>query len=118
MFLLELTCHLHHLIEQSVIVSGRDGGRGRDHEFGGRDSFEGDCGSYGGRHNIIDKGPRQCKHCRKNNYISEKCYEKFGHPEWGQLADADTFALGDIAHIHAPSANHSDFSGSLTVVLS
>ena len=61
---------------------------------------------------------RQCKHCGRNNHISEKCWEKFGHSEWAQLADADTPASGDNAHIHAPPFLHSSSSGSPIVVLS
>jgi len=45
-------------IEQSVMVSGRDRGRGRGHgcDFGGRGSFGGDHGSYAGRQAVGDKG--------------------------------------------------------------
>jgi len=63
-------------IEQSVMIFGRGRGRdcGRGCDFGKRrGSFGGDHGSYYGRHNVVDKGPRQCKHCGRNNYISEKC---------------------------------------------
>ena len=33
---------------------------------------------------------RQCKHCGRNNHISTKCWEKFGHLEWTQLVDTDS----------------------------
>ena len=61
-------------VEQSAMVFGRSRGRGRDRDFGGeRGSFGGGRGSYGGRQSGLDKGPRQCKHCERNNQISEKC---------------------------------------------
>ena len=72
----------------------------------------------GGKQIVGDKGARQCKHCGRNNHISEKCYEKFGRLKWAQLADDDTSAPGDTARVHSLSAPHSAFSGSLTVVLS
>ena len=60
-------------IEQSAMISGRGIGRGRD--FGGLVSFVGVRGSYGGRQGVVDKGLRQCEHCRRNNQISEQCWE-------------------------------------------
>jgi len=61
-------------IEQSAMVfeRGRGRDRDRDRDFGDRGSFVGDRGSYDGRRNIVDKGPGQCKHCGRNNHISEK----------------------------------------------
>ena len=48
-------------IEQSAIASGSGSGcghgRGRDFR-GGRDSFGGDRGSYGGKQTVSDKGSR------------------------------------------------------------
>jgi len=104
-------------IEHSAMASGRGRGRGREHDFiGGRDLFGGHRGSYGGRQTVGDKGLRQCKHCGRNNHISEKCWEKFGRPEWAQLVDTDTPLLGDITYVPAPSI-HYGTSESLTVVL-
>ena len=63
-------------VEQSATVSrcGRSRGRGHDHDFGGGcGSFGGGCGFCDGRHTIGDKGPIKCKHCGRNNYVSEKC---------------------------------------------
>jgi len=59
----------------------------------------------------------QCKHYRRNNHISEKCWEKFGHPKWAQLVDTDTPPLV-ILHALVPSVTHSGTSESPTVVLS
>jgi len=39
------------------VVFGRGRGRGRDHDFGGRGSFGGGCGCYGGRQSDFNKGP-------------------------------------------------------------
>ena len=110
-------------IEQSVMIvdcgRDRDRGRGRGRDFGGgHGSFGEGRGSYCGRQNVANKGPRQCKHCRRKNHIFEKCWEKFNRLEWAQLADTDTPAPSDIAHIHAPSATYSGSSDSLSVVLS
>ena len=73
-------------IEQSTMASGH----GRDHGRGCECDFVGGRGSYVDRKTIGDKGPKQCKHCRRNNHISEKCWEKFGRREWAQLIDTDT----------------------------
>jgi len=71
-------------IEQLAMISRLGRGRGSDCDFGrGRGSFGGDRGSYGGRHGSFDKGPRQCKYCRRNNHIFEKCWEKFGLSKLG-----------------------------------
>jgi len=62
-------------IEQFAMASkcGRGSGRSRRRDCeGGHGSFEGR-GSYGGRQTIGDKRSRQCRHCGRNNYISEKC---------------------------------------------
>jgi len=59
--------------------------------------------------------PRQCRHCERNNHISEKCWEKSNRPEWTYLIDTMTTTPDDTTH--APSATPSS-SGSLTVVLS
>jgi len=57
-------------IEQSIMASGRGRGRGRDFvELG---LFGGGRGSYGGKQTLGDKGLRQCKHCERDNHISEK----------------------------------------------
>ena len=76
-------------IDQSAMYSGR--GRGRGH--GGGATFRGG-GSFGARDNVpggqlnlSDKGPRHCTHYDQNNHIFEKCWTKFGRPEWAQLAD-------------------------------
>ena len=87
------------IIEQSAMISGCGRGRGRDHDFrGGRGLFRGGRGSYGGIYRGFNKGPRQYKHCRRNNHISEKCWKKFGHLEWAQMADADSSIPGG-AHV-------------------
>ncbi|XP_020266951.1 uncharacterized protein LOC109842493 [Asparagus officinalis] len=72
-------------IDQSAIFSGRGRGHGRGH---GRDS-EGGCGSFGGRPCESDKRSRQYGHCGRTNHISEKCWEKFGRPQWAQISQAD-----------------------------
>jgi len=79
---------------QSVMVSGRDRGRGRGRDFGGRGRgfVGGGRGSYGGRQSVSKKGPRLCRHCGRSNHISEKCWEKFGRIEWAQLSDSDPLA--------------------------
>ena len=62
-------------IEQSVMVPrcGRGRGRDRGRDFGREHgSFKGGCGPYSSRQIVGDKGPRQCKHCERNNHISEK----------------------------------------------
>jgi len=92
-------------IEQSAMLSknGRSRSRGRGHDFGGRRGpFGGNCGSNDGKQTRGDKKSKQCKHCKRNNHISEKGWEKFGHPEWAQLADADTSVPGDTAHVRTP----------------
>jgi len=66
-------------IEQSVMAFGRRRGRGCDF-VGGCSSFGGGRGFYGDRQIVGDNGPRQCKHCGRNNHISEKCWENFGRP--------------------------------------
>ena len=99
------------------MYSGHGIGRGHDHDSGGG------CGSFGsgrsftgGRYSTPDKGPRHCKHCGQSNHISEKCWEKFGRPEWAQLADSNPPAPSDTPHV--PSSAHHDFSGSFIVILS
>jgi len=68
-------------IHQSTIYSGHGRGRGRD--FGrGRGSFGAGRNVPFGRLNASDKGPGHCTHCGRNNNISEKCWTKFGRPEW------------------------------------
>ena len=57
------------------------GGRGREFIGGGRDL-------YGGRQSASEKGP-----CGRSNHISEKCWKKFGRPEWAQLSESDPSAL-------------------------
>jgi len=98
------------------MVSGRGRHRRhRGHDFGERGSLGGGRDSYGGRQNGFDKGPHQCRHCEGNNHISEKCWEKFGHPEWVELVDSDSATTDDTTH--APSATSSGSSDSPTVVL-
>ena len=83
------------------MASGRGIGRGRGHRrdfVGERGSFEGDRGSSGARLSISDKGPRLCKRCEKTN-ITEKYWEKFGHPEWAQLVNTDTILSLMIVHM-------------------
>ena len=63
-------------IKRSDIASGRGRARGRGYgrDFaGGRGSLGGGRDSYSGRQTVGDKEPRQCKHCGRNNHISEKC---------------------------------------------
>jgi len=55
---------------------------------------------------------------QEKNHIYEKCWEKFGCIEWAQLADADTSASGDTAHVHTSSGPPSDSSDFFNVVLS
>ena len=49
----------------------------------------------GGRLNASEKGLRHCMHCGQNNHISEKCWMKFGRPEWAQLVDSEPHAPCD-----------------------
>ncbi|XP_020260332.1 uncharacterized protein LOC109836748 isoform X2 [Asparagus officinalis] len=73
-------------MDQSVMFSNRGKGRGRGR---GRDSGGGR-GSFGGRQGESDKGSRQCGHYGRINHISEKCWEKFGRPQWAQVADTES----------------------------
>ena len=77
-------------MEQSAIISGRDRGRGSGRDFGGRGFIRGGRGSYESRERASEKDHRQCRHCGCNNHISEKCWEKFGRPEWAQLSDSSS----------------------------
>ena len=104
-------------VEHSVMISRRGRGRSRGHDFGGHGSFEGGRGSYGGRQSGRDKGPRQCKYCRRNNHISEKCWGKFGRPEWAQLVDIVSPTYSGATHVPS-SIPPGGSSGSSTVVLS
>jgi len=63
----------------------------------------------------FDKGPRQRKHCGRNNHISEKCWEKFGHSECVQLVDTDSSIPGGATHPFSTTPSGS--SGSSTVML-
>jgi len=78
-------------VDQSVMYSGRGRGRirGRGCDFGGHGSFGAGRNVPGGQLNMSDKGSRHCTHCGQNNHSSEKCWTKFGRPEWAQLADSD-----------------------------
>jgi len=72
---------------------GRGRGRGRGRDFGGgRGSFGAGRNIPVGQLNASDNGSRHCTHCGRNNNISEKCWMKFGRPEWTQLADSDPHA--------------------------
>ncbi|XP_020243477.1 uncharacterized protein LOC109821726 [Asparagus officinalis] len=73
-------------MDQSAMFSNRGKGRGRGR---GRDSGGGR-GSFGGRQGESDKGSRQCGHCGRTNHISEKCWEKFGRPQWAHVADTES----------------------------
>ena len=55
----------------------RGGGHGRGH---GHDS--------GGGRGYGDKGPCQCTHYGRMNYMSDKCWDKFEKSEWAQVIDA------------------------------
>ena len=101
--------------EQFVMIFGRD--RGRGHDFGrrGRGFVGGGRGSYGGRQSASEKGPRQCRHCGRSNHIFEKCWEKFGRPEWAQLFESDSSALRSAPEDY--SSTSSTLPGSFTVVL-
>jgi len=107
-------------IEQSAMYSGCDRGCGRDYghdrKFGGRGSFRAGHIFTDGNQSTPDKGHRHCKHCRRSNHVSEKCWEKFGRPEWAQLVDFDPSALCDTRHV--PSSAHPGPSSSFTVILS
>jgi len=62
-----------------MVVEGY--GRGGGHDCGrGRDS-EGGCGCR-------DKGPRHRALCVRNSHTSNKCWDKFGKPEWAQVANS------------------------------
>ncbi|XP_020255709.1 uncharacterized protein LOC109832716 [Asparagus officinalis] len=75
-------------LDQSAMFSSRDRGRDRGHGRG-RDSVGGR-GSFSRRHDNSDRGSRQCGHYGRTNHISEKCWEKFGRPQWAQVADAES----------------------------
>jgi len=96
------------------MYSGRGRGRGRDFG-GGRGSFGAGRNVLFGRLNVSDKRLRHCTHCGRNNYISKKCWTKFGRLEWAQLADSDPHARCDT---QIPSSTHPGSSGSSTVILS
>ena len=66
-------------LEQSVMYSGRDRGRGRD--FGRRGSFRAERSFTDGKQNAPDKGSRHCKRCGQSNHISKMCWKKFGRPK-------------------------------------
>lgn len=71
------------LSDQFTTVSstkGRGHGRGR-----GRTS-RGGCGS------------RKCDYCRRSNHTSNKCWDKFGKPEWTRLL-LQTVPLVILAHM-------------------
>ncbi|XP_020261846.1 uncharacterized protein LOC109837879 [Asparagus officinalis] len=76
-------------VDQSAMFSSRGRGRGRGR---GRDSVGGR-GSFSGRQGDSDRGSHQCGHCGRTNHISEKCWEKFGRPQWAQVADAESTRL-------------------------
>ncbi|PIN06910.1 hypothetical protein CDL12_20528 [Handroanthus impetiginosus] len=49
----------------------------------GRGSSRGRGGQGGRSHGSTDsKGPRACIYCGRTNHISEKCWIKFGKPDW------------------------------------
>ncbi|XP_020258205.1 uncharacterized protein LOC109834580 [Asparagus officinalis] len=75
-------------MDQSAMFSNRGKGRGRGRDRG-RDSGGGR-GFFGGRQGESDKDSRQCGHCGRTNHISEKCWEKFGCPQWAQVADTES----------------------------
>jgi len=116
MFLLGLICHLHHLLnslpctlnavkvvvaiailEENVVNLELD-------------VF------YWWQTEGSDKGSRQYTHYRWSNHISEKCWEKFGRPEWAQLADSDPHVPCNTPHV--PSSAYPDSFDSFTVILS
>ena len=98
------------------MVSGRGHGRGRGPDFGrGRGFVGGERGSYGGRQSTFEKGPRQCRQCEPINHIFEKCWEKFGRPEWAQLSGSDCSALCSTPQDY--SSTSSTIPGSSTIVL-
>ena len=93
------------------MIFGRGRGCGSDFDGRGR-GFVGDgCGSYGGRQSASEKGPRQCRH----NHIFEKCWKKFGRPEWAQFSESDSFALRSTPQDY--SSTPSTLPGSSTVIL-
>ena len=61
---------------------GRDKGRGPGRD---RNSL--------GEHGYGDNGSRHCAHYGRNNHISDKCWDKFGKPEWAQVADCTSLQL-------------------------
>ena len=74
-------------IKQSVMVSGHGRGRGRgsDRDFGVRGSFGGGRGSYGGSQNVVDKRPRQCKHCGRTSLRSVESLVTVNRHSWLML---------------------------------
>jgi len=89
--LLELVCHLHHLLstlscypdvaEVMVVILEEDVAHLEEDVA----HLEEVMIPMVADKLLAIRGPRQCKHCARNNHISEKCWEKFGCPEWAQL---------------------------------
>ncbi|KAL0386536.1 UNVERIFIED_CONTAM: hypothetical protein Slati_4545400 [Sesamum latifolium] len=89
----------------ALAIRGRGSSRGRSSR-GGR-----------GRDSHISRGPRYCEHCGKTYHISEKCWNKFGKPEWANalssepnvsVLESDQVSLSREAYerlIHQPVAN-------------
>ena len=97
------------------MVSRCDHSRGRDFRGRGHGFVRGVCGSYGGRQSASEKGPLQCRHCGRSNYISERCWEKFGRPEWVQPSESDFSAPHSTSQDYLSTS--STIPESFTVVL-
>jgi len=94
------------------MISGRDRGRGHGCDFGLRTWIRWRWMWILWK-SVSEKGPQQCRHYERSNHISEKCWEKFGCPEWAQLSDSSS-----PAPCGTPQSFSSTIPGSPTVVLS
>jgi len=105
-------------VEQFTMVPGGDKcrDRSRGHDSGGCGSFGGEHESYGGRQSGFDKGPRQCKHCGKNNHISKKCWDKFSWPEWAQLVDTNSPTSDGATHSSSFTSSGSSSSSAMVLL--
>ena len=88
------------------MVFGCDRGRGRGREFGGRGSLEVVVVLMVVDRMLLIKGPGDIS-IAGGITTSLRSAEISSVALWAHLADADIPVSGDIAHIQAPSANHS-----------
>jgi len=66
-----------------------------------------DLGNVGTVDAVITSLRSAGRHCGRSNYISEKCWEKFGRPEWVQLSESDS---------SAPRSTSQDYSSTFSTL--